>query len=564
MPCYWESDFCQVGSCQPQQDTCQPQFKKQRSEPEPLFQFQCDNGCSIPLSCEAVYINCQARRQMQCQQIQKQKQMENDRRECEKQKQKQKPDPEVNPDTISNPSGSGQLVIDILGCTDPNADNYNPKANKNDGSCIVTIGSGDSGIIERPSNGCTDLSAINFNPDATVDDGSCMYNGDQPLPPGPGQGSGGVSGDGFADAPNTGGLCTWDNELGVSVCPGDLTDTNTDNDFYQVCKWDTATNKIQCSAGAPPSKGVYNGPSNFFGYEGPQTYSGVGVEKCVFETGQKGTLPVCRYTYTPGRSGECPAGYDVYGDRGYICEMRGKAECPKSNVGTFAPGTFANEVMSGLGWPAFPSVDAVICDSTKEEILDDIDIALRLIDKFVGNPFIDPWTSVDEFASMVRGAVLMGRGRFKDAFKVLYSEDIMRVFLKVLNKPPDFIIDDTFLNDLDAKDPEWKKDNVLDPLLDALDLLGAASLAMPPQAGLIITLTQICIKVGMKYWDQALFSLVTLGLFDKLKSIKPLNKVMDKIGDRLKALDAQYPDVKKAVVAVAGPAYALYLNQTDR
>jgi hypothetical protein len=391
-----------------------------------------------------------------------------------------------------------------------------------------------------------------------------MYSSDQPLPPGPDRGDG-DNGDGFADAPDTSDLCTWNNELGISVCPGDLTDTNTDNDFYQVCKWDTSANRIQCTGGQrPPSKGEYNGPSNFLGYDGPQTYSGVGTEKCVFETGQKGVLPVCRYIYTPGRSGECPAGYDIYGDRGYICEMRGKNECPKSNVGTFAPGTFYNNVTKKLDWPAFPSVDAVICDSTKEEILDDIDVALRIIDTFVGNPFIDAYTSLDEFASLVRSAILMGRGRFKDSLKALYSEDVLKVFLKVLKKQPDFVVDQAFLDDLDSRDPQWKKDNVLDPLLDALDLLSAASMAMPPQAGLILTLTVVCIKFGMKYWDQALFTLVTLGLFDKLKAIKPVGKVLDKIGDRLKALDAQYPDIKKAVAAVAGPAYAYYLNETPR
>ena len=52
----------------------------------------------------------------------------------------------------------------VLGCTDPNATNYNPNANVDDGSC--TYG---------PIYGCTDPTATNYNPNATIDDGSCVY-----------------------------------------------------------------------------------------------------------------------------------------------------------------------------------------------------------------------------------------------------------------------------------------------------------------------------------------------------------------------------------------------------
>ncbi|NQX92268.1 MAG: hypothetical protein HRT74_09155, partial [Flavobacteriales bacterium] len=50
-----------------------------------------------------------------------------------------------------------------FGCTDPNALNYNPNADANDGSC------------EYPVYGCTDEAALNYNPEATDDDGSCDY-----------------------------------------------------------------------------------------------------------------------------------------------------------------------------------------------------------------------------------------------------------------------------------------------------------------------------------------------------------------------------------------------------
>ena len=55
----------------------------------------------------------------------------------------------------------------VLGCTDPLADNYNPQATVDDGSCLYGQPS--------PILGCTDPTAINFNPNATIDDGSCQY-----------------------------------------------------------------------------------------------------------------------------------------------------------------------------------------------------------------------------------------------------------------------------------------------------------------------------------------------------------------------------------------------------
>jgi len=49
----------------------------------------------------------------------------------------------------------------IDGCTDPNASNYNPEANSNDGSCVY--------------EGCTDSNACNYDSFATTDNDSCEY-----------------------------------------------------------------------------------------------------------------------------------------------------------------------------------------------------------------------------------------------------------------------------------------------------------------------------------------------------------------------------------------------------
>ena len=58
----------------------------------------------------------------------------------------------------------GDVVVDSLGCTDPNASNYNPNAFADDGSCIYDV-----------ESGCTDAEALNYNPNAIEDDGSCEY-----------------------------------------------------------------------------------------------------------------------------------------------------------------------------------------------------------------------------------------------------------------------------------------------------------------------------------------------------------------------------------------------------
>ena len=71
------------------------------------------------------------------------------------------------------------------GCTDPEADNYDPIASIDDGSCEYLgctdetasnydpIANIDDGSCEYL--GCTDPEAINYNPNANVDDGSCDY-----------------------------------------------------------------------------------------------------------------------------------------------------------------------------------------------------------------------------------------------------------------------------------------------------------------------------------------------------------------------------------------------------
>ena len=73
-----------------------------------------------------------------------------------------------------------QIHNPIEGCMNPNARNFNPRANTGCNNCCIY----DSGADGEPSSpfyleGCTNSEAINFKPNATQDDGSCEF---APLP----------------------------------------------------------------------------------------------------------------------------------------------------------------------------------------------------------------------------------------------------------------------------------------------------------------------------------------------------------------------------------------------
>jgi len=77
--------------------------------------------------------------------------------------------------------------FDSEGCLDPAADNYNPNATIEDGSCLylgctdMTACNYDPTALDDDGTciypGCTEMSACNYNPSAGCDDGSCEFGG---------------------------------------------------------------------------------------------------------------------------------------------------------------------------------------------------------------------------------------------------------------------------------------------------------------------------------------------------------------------------------------------------
>ena len=95
--------------------------------------------------------------------------------------------------------------IDIPGCTDATACNYNPSATTDDGSCEF-----------NSCAGCTEIFSCNFDPSATIDDGSCILPYDIVYED--------LDGDGIGGAVGIADLC----ELGpgLSLETGDCDDNN--------------------------------------------------------------------------------------------------------------------------------------------------------------------------------------------------------------------------------------------------------------------------------------------------------------------------------------------------
>ena len=70
-----------------------------------------------------------------------------------------------------------QIHNPIEGCMNPNARNFNPRANTVCSTCCIYDSGVDSGVVSNfYKPGCTNSDATNFQPNATEDDGSCQFS----------------------------------------------------------------------------------------------------------------------------------------------------------------------------------------------------------------------------------------------------------------------------------------------------------------------------------------------------------------------------------------------------
>ena len=79
--------------------------------------------------------------------------------------------------SIYNSTVPDKVNARVRGCTDPKAENYNPLAQDNDGSCRYPKVIEEKEVEEEEPviKGCTDSTALNYNPNATVNNGTCKY-----------------------------------------------------------------------------------------------------------------------------------------------------------------------------------------------------------------------------------------------------------------------------------------------------------------------------------------------------------------------------------------------------
>lgn len=140
--------------------------------------------------------------------------------------------------------------VEVLGCTDVNACNFDPLANINDGTCLFG------------NDGCTDTAANNFDSNAACDNGSCIYI---PNCGGLLVDSGGPNGDYGNNEQETIVVCP--DVLGTTVSI-DFYDFSTEGGFDELLIFDgptTAANPILNPNGSPEWEGIPTGSASPIG-----------------------------------------------------------------------------------------------------------------------------------------------------------------------------------------------------------------------------------------------------------------------------------------------------------
>lgn len=163
----------------------------------------------------------------------------------------------------------------------------------------------------------------------------------------------------------------------------------------------------------------------------------------------------------------------------------------------------------------FPSLDAVVCDTDKEAIIERM---LEVLDELRAfpNPFdgvgvmdaiqaVNAVSGTANLYDVLVASTRFGRGDFSEATFALM--DMIPGFGNVLSKAFEAVGGGLLLGQLDNL-PDGTKVKIIGWFYVALDLAGS----VPHPAAPIATMITIFIDIGRKKWDQALATLLTLGI----------------------------------------------------
>lgn len=209
--------------------------------------------------------------------------------------------------------------------------------------------------------------------------------------------------------------------------------------------------------------------------------------------------------------------------------------CEKSFVDDYPLTDLLSELLGDLGF-SIPSIDATICNNTKEKVLREMVAVLAAVGDVGGiiasvlptaiQPFtavvIDTFNPLDDIADIVRATIELGRGNFDEAV-LAYIDALPGLggILSVAIEQAGFKgALEGGLGKLDKSISPADKVRILDFIDDSL---GLGKMAAGPLAPIVV-LVQVAIMFGRRKWDRAVATFLSMGM-DKYVT-KVVNKIL--------------------------------------